>query len=296
MRYLWCAAVLALTAGAAAGQDMPLSQVLIPGEGWVVALKDCKSAGALAGDGRGNAYAADPDGLRIRKIDKEGKAAVFSVTAAAVRGLAVGPGGKVYASEPDKRRIVTIDDDGAETVFAEKLAATDLAVTKAGAVYAAVPDESAVYRIGPDGKERVVDQGIAAPAALVLWADGGTLAVGDAKGKHLYAFRVDPNGDLSAKERYYPLRVPRNQPDQPSEASGATADDKGRVYVTTREGLQVFDPTGRLSGVVLSPEPAPPAGVAFGGADLDRLYVACGGKVYVRKVQAKGVKAEKTGP
>jgi len=32
------------------------------------------------------------------------------------------------------------------------------------------------------------------------------------------------------------------------------------------------------------------------GADLGRLYVACGGKVYVRKTLAKGVKAaEKTG-
>jgi hypothetical protein len=31
--------------------------------------------------------------------------------------------------------------------------------------------------------------------------------------------------------------------------------------------------------------------VAFGGADLDRLYVTCGDKVYVRKTLAKGLKA-----
>ena len=39
---------------------------------------------------------------------------------------------------------------------------------------------------------------------------------------------------------------------------------------------------------MLAPERAPLAGVAFGGADLDRLYVACGGKVYVRKGAKQG--------
>jgi hypothetical protein len=32
-------------------------------------------------------------------------------------------------------------------------------------------------------------------------------------------------------------------------------------------------------------------GVAFGGTDLERLYVACGGKVYCRKTLAKGLRA-----
>jgi sugar lactone lactonase YvrE len=61
--------------------------------------------------------------------------------------------------------------------------------------------------------------------------------------------------------------------------------------------VQVFDPTGRLSGILVAPERAPLGGAAFGGADLDRLYVACAGKVYVRKTLAKGVKAaEAKGP
>jgi sugar lactone lactonase YvrE len=122
---------------------MPLSQVLIPGEGWAIALKECKSAGALAGDGRGNVFVADPDGMQIWKIDKDGKATAYAKTSAPVRGLAVEPGGKLYASEPEKGRIVTISEDGTETVFAEKLAAFDLVVTRKGALYAAVPDETA---------------------------------------------------------------------------------------------------------------------------------------------------------
>jgi sugar lactone lactonase YvrE len=186
---------------------------------------------------------------------------------------------------------VTISEDGTETVFAEKLAAFDLVVTRKGALYAAVPDETAVYRIDRDGRSRAVDKGSAAPAALALWPDDGTLVVGDAKGKHLYAFRVAANGDLADKDRYYPLRAPRNDPKRPCDAAGATVDDKARVYATTERGVQVFDPTGRLCGVLLSPEAAALHGVAFGGADLDRLYVTCGDKVYVRKTLAKGLKA-----
>jgi gluconolactonase len=291
MRWSACVGIALAAALPAAAQDMPLSQVLIPGEGWAIALKECKSAGALAGDGRGNVFVADADGMQIWKIDKDGKASVFAKTSAEVRGLAVGSDGKVYASEPEKGRIVTIGEDGKETVLAEKLAATDLVVTKSGTLYAAVPDETAVYLIDREGKTRLVDKGIAAPAALALWADDGTLVVGDAKGKHLYAFRVAANGDLADKDRYYPLCGPRNDPKRPSDAAGATVDDKARVYATTEQGVQVFDPTGRLCGVVPGPEAAALGGVAFGGPDLDRLYVACGGKVYSRKTLAKGLRA-----
>jgi len=132
------------------------------------------------------------------------------------------------------------------------------------------------------------------PGALTLWNDGATLVVADAGDKFMVAFRVEKNGDLDARDRYYPFWV---RPKQPSENAGLTLDSAGRAYATSREGVQVFDPTGRLSGILVSPERAPLAGVAFGGADLDRLYVACGGKVYVRKTLAKGVRtAEAKGP
>jgi sugar lactone lactonase YvrE len=272
-----------------AAQDMVLDKVLAPGEGWQVALKNCKSARALAADGKGNVYVADPDGMQIWRIDKDGKAAVYAQTAAAVRGLACGPDGNLVASQPDKQRVVVPSADGQETVLSDRLAVTDLVVTVKGTLYAAVPGEKAVYLLQPDGKRRQVDQGIASPGGLALTPDGGTLVVGDAGGRHLYALRVRADGDLDAKEDYYPLRL-RGAP--PSGNGGVTTDSAGRVYATTRDGLQVFDPTGRLIGVLTHPEPGSAmAGVAFGGPDLDRLYVVCGGKVYVRKMQAKGVAA-----
>ena len=291
MRKIWYFGILLAAAETAVAQDMPLSQILPPGEGWQVALKDCKSAGALAGDGRGNVYVADPDGKQIWRIDPDGKAAVFAKTDGAVSGLAVAADGRLYAAEPEKKCVVLLGADGKEVGKSEGEAIRDLVATKQGTIYGVVADDKAIY-LFHDGKKRKVGEGVASPAGLALWADGGTLVVGDAGDKYLYAYRIRENGDLDAKERYYPFWV---RPKEPSGNAGLTLDAAGRAYATSREGVQVFDPTGRLSGILVAPERAALGGVAFGGADLDRLYVACGGKVYVRKLLAKGV-AAKSGP
>ena len=293
MRSLWCFGIVLAAVSTAAAQDMPLSQVLLPAEGWKAAAVECKSAAGLAGDGRGNVFVADPDGRQIWRIDRDGQASLFTKTQGSVHGLAVAADGRLFAAEPEAERVLVYNADGKEVVRRTGLAASDLAVTKTGECYCAVPDEKAVYLLDPDGARRQVASDFVLPGALALWNDGATLVVGDAGDKVLYAFRVQNNGDLDARDRYYPFWV---RPKQASDNAGLTLDSAGRAYATSREGVQVFDPTGRLSGILVAPEREALGGVVFGGADLDRLYVVCGGKVYVRKTLAKGVKgAEKTG-
>jgi gluconolactonase len=296
MRKIWCFGILLAVAAPAAAQDMPLSQVLVSGEGWQAAAVECKSAAALAGDGRGNVYIADLEGKQIWRLDKDGKESVFAKTEGAVRGLAAADG-KLFAAEPDTRKVVVYDADGKQTAEYKDIAAQYFAVTKGGDIYCSVPKGKAVYLLDRDGKERKVAGDLLWPGALVLWTDGGTLVVADAGGRYLYAFRVQKNGDLDAREPYYQFRVRPDYPFwEPSDNAGLTLDAAGRAYATSREGVQVFDPTGRLSGIMVAPERKALGGVAFGGADLDRLYVVCGGKVYVRKVQSKGVKAQAAAP
>ena len=214
------------------------------------------------------------------------KPSVFAKTEGAVHGLAVGPDGKIYAAEPHKKVVLLLDANGKELGKSEGNSVRNLVVTKQGTLYGTLADGNGVY-LFQNGKKRQVAEGIASPAALALWPDGETLVVGDAGDKYLYAFRMEQNGNLDAKERYYPFWV---RPKQPSDNAGLTLDATGRAYATSREGLQMFDPTGRLSGIILAPERAALGGVAFGGADLDRLYVACGGKVFVRKLLVKGLR------
>ena len=70
---------------------------------------------------------------------------------------------------------------------------------------------------------------------------------------------------------------------------GMTTDAAGRYYVTSAVGVQVFDPTGRLCGVV----PGPPGSrsltsCALAGPGRAYLYVTAGDKIFRRKVQAVG--------
>src|SRR4029077_1189062 len=86
-------------------------------------------------------------------------------------------------------------------------------------------------------------------------------------------------------DKYYPLRVRPGQRE-----SGVTAlatDAAGRVYACTPLGIQVFDPTARLCGVLQKPGPGELSAITFSGADRDMLVVACGEKLYVRKMLAK---------
>ena len=69
-----------------------------------------------------------------------------------------------------------------------------------------------------------------------------------------------------------------------------TIDSAGRIYVATQVGLQMFDPSGRLGGVIDKPQNAWLSNVVFGGPNLDTLYVTCTNKVYKRKINAKGIR------
>jgi enterochelin esterase family protein len=271
----------------AAAQDMPLSQILIEGEGWQrISTGLNYPIQTLAADGQGNLFLADSGSQRIHRLSASGAVTVFAVEVPGIRGLCFGPAGLLYGCQPDERRILAWDTKGQRQVIAEGLAAHHLVVTRNGTIYCTVPAEGAVYLVGPQGRKRAVDQNIAAPAGLTLWPDQGTLVVADAGGKHLWTYRIEPDGTLAHKESYYPLRVRPGQ--TASGATGMTVDTAGRVYVASPAGVQVFDPTGRLSGVLLRPAETPLAAVAFAGPSQDVLYVASGSHVFARRTQTKG--------
>ena len=140
----------------------------------------------------------------------------------------------------------------------------------------------------------------AAPNGITLSPDQGTLAVSESQGQHVWTFRINPDGALDAKGPYMTMRRPIDPkgefragelpPYRPGAGGdGMTSDTLGRYYVTTALGVQVFDPTGRLCGVIDKPQPAKPlTSCVLAGAKRDMLYVTNGDKIYRRKVQATG--------
>jgi gluconolactonase len=273
-----------LLAVPASAQDMPLSQILIPGKGWHSAPVELRSFGGIAGSPKGEIYVADPEARKISSLLPTGVEDARRVEiSASGHGLCFGPEGKLYASEPGRKRILVVG--GKARVLDVGVAAHDLAVTREGTIYCTVPGEKAIYRVGKDGKAVKAAGDIDGPSGLTLWPNQGTLVVG-ARGHHLIAFRVEKDGRLTCPEPYYRLRTRVGEED--ARVRSLTVDDAGRLYAATREGVQVFDPTGRMSGVLSRPAREPVTGVAFGGPKGKWLVIVCGGKVYYRNLRAHG--------
>jgi sugar lactone lactonase YvrE len=153
-----------------------------------------------------------------------------------------------------------------------------------------------------DPGKRVVKQGdrefplnVAEPTCCVVALGGSTLLVGDAAGRYVWAFRIEKDGSIGPGDRYCRLRVPQDdrlkKKDSPvensrSETSALTVDGAGRFYAATRLGIQVFDPTGRLCGVMTAP-PGKVTELTFAG---DLLYARAGDAMFVRRMLAEGKK------
>lgn len=283
-----CWAVV-LTAQFVVAQDMPLTQVLIDGEGWEEVARGYKFTEGPAVDSQGNVFFTDIPNNRIHKIDvASGKVSIFVENTGGANGLMFGPDGRLFGCQNGKKKIVAWDTAGKESVIADEVESNDLVVTREGGVYFTDFGNKRVWYISPKGEKRVVDEGISRPNGIILWPDQGTLVVTDFAGPYLWVFRVEADGSLSSKQPYYMPRLPQGKKE--SGADGMTIDSAGRLYAATFVGLQVFDPTGRLSGVILKPQPAFLSNVVFGGPKLDTLYVTCADKVYRRKTKVTGIR------
>jgi hypothetical protein len=136
-------------------------------------------------------------------------------------------------------------------------------------------------------------KGVEAPTCLTIWPDQGHLVIGESDGAYLWAFRIEKDGSLGPGDRYYSLRT---KPNEKMHVTAMTMDASYLLYACTPLGIQVFDPTGRLSGVIAAPSKDTMTAITIGGEKADTLFIAAGDKIYARKIQGKAsytIKKEK---
>jgi sugar lactone lactonase YvrE len=289
-QFVWIA-VITLVPSLVLAQDMSVSDVLIDGEGWRLVGEGYKFTEGPAADAEGQVYFTDIPNNRIYKIGLDDKISLFAENTAGTNGLMIGPDGLIYGCRNGEKKIVTYDAKAQVQTIVEEVNSNDLVVAGDGGIFFTDPPGGRVWYISPKRDKRVVADGIR-PNGVILWPDQGTLVVTEALEPVLWTFRVEQDGKLTSKERYYsPLQVPPGGGGPGSD--GMKVDSIGRLYVATRAGLQMFDPTGRLGGTILKPHAGPLSNLCFGGKNFDTLYVTAGDKVYKRKTQATGVRYAK---
>ena len=125
----------------------------------------------------------------------------------------------------------------------------------------------------------------AAPEAITLSGDGATALLGYQSREAVWAFRIGKDNKLSDGAPYCPLRLSRGQLYTGALALALDAD--GRIYAATEIGVQVFDPTGRLCGVLTPAAQGRPCFLEFQG---DQLTMWIGDTKYTRKLNTTGVR------
>jgi sugar lactone lactonase YvrE len=265
--------------------------ILIPGAEWKVAAENMRSTDGPAVNQSGEIYFNDGKSGKTMKIALDGTITEFVANSKHGAGEAFGPDGRLFAVAMGANQIIAYDNQGKPTVIADGIYGNDLVVAANGGVYVtespkpATPDSGKIWYINPRGEKKIVDTGIKFYNGLTLSPDQTVLYAGDYRGHWVFSYHVQADGTLADRKEFCDLYVPAGAKD--SAADGMRADQLGRVYVTTRSGIQVCDASGKIVAIIRTPN-GRVSNLSFGGASFDVLYATCGDKVYMRKVNAKG--------
>lgn len=264
------------------------------------------------------------DGHIFRR-DRDGRQSVYREKAGS-NGLMFDRQGRLVICEPVRRRVSRLESDGSQIVLAERFEGqrfnqpNDLTVDSRGRLYFSDPqygDRSGmelrdaagklvegVYRIDLDGKvTRVITHEVDRPNGLIVTpndtflyvADNNNDTVGGAR--KLWRFAFDARGELnlSSQQLIHDWGKTRG-PD------GMKLDVDGRLFVAAGSnrqnppfevqdsptaGVYVFSPEGKLLTVIPIPRDET-TNCAFGGDDLQTLFVTAGGSLWSVRVNRPG--------
>ena len=268
------------------------------------------------GDGRYLLWSDIPNNRILRWDECSGATNVFRSPANNANAHTRDRQGRLVSCEHLTRRITRTEYDGRITVLADRFdgkrlnSPNDIVCAKDGAVWftdpsfgidsdwegdrAASENPHAVYRLAADGAplQRVIDD-LKAPNGLAFSPDESELYVVESRAephRRLWAYRVGADGSLSHK------RLVIDAADGGA-LDGIAVDVQGHIWCgygsTGRvpsaglDGVRVVEATGRALGHIHLPERC--ANLCFGGAKMNRLFMASSHSLYALFVNVQGV-------
>jgi sugar lactone lactonase YvrE/enterochelin esterase-like enzyme len=287
MRWLWKDWPQPVNKGNSKNQF--LSEILLPGKDWELVGQGYGFTEGTAANAAGDLFYQDIPASRTYRVGTDGRPQVISTNAKRASGTCFGVDGDRYEVAGGSRQVLRYGADGKVSVVAEGLSGNDLLVARNGNVYVTVPDGSdkpgRIYLIRPGGEKMVVDSGLKFVNGLTFTPDQTQLYVAESASHWIWIYSIRPDGTLYNKQHYGWLQAPDNQ--ENAWPDGLKCDREGRLYVTTRLGIQVLDQLGRVNAILPVPS-GQASNCAFGGPAFDELYITCVDKVYRRKLKVRG--------
>ncbi len=284
MRWLWKDWPKPIKAGAGSPN---IQSLLLPGEPWKAVTGRYQDATSPTANAKGEVFFCNAPADRLYKVELNGNSKVFVANSQHAAGLACGPDGLLYATAGDQ--IVAYDAQAKGAAIAGGVRSHRIAVAPNGNAYVTTPatnemEGSKLWLVTRAGEKRVVDAGLKRAMGVAFTSDQRFLCVSDGSTHQVYSYRIQSDGSLVDKQRYYYLHVDTVDA---SGADGMCADRDGRLYVATQMGVQVCEPTGQTLCIIPTPN-GKVSGLCFGGPQFDTLYATCGDTVFQRKLRVHG--------
>jgi gluconolactonase len=261
-----------------------------------------------ASDSEGNLYFNDiPNGITWR-YSVDGQFSIFRDNTNRCNGLAFNHAGELLGCEQTPPLISAVDMRGnvlrtlVDSHDGHALnSPNDLTVDHDGGIYftdpafgrweGPPPNFQGVYYLAPGASEpKLVVDDVSKPNGVILSLDGHVLYVVNSWSVDIRAYHLSGPGTVKESGKFGTLVLPEGQAKadstQASGGDGLTIDELGNLYITSKAGVQVFNLMGERLGIIETPEK--PANCAFGGADMQTLFITAQKSLYAVKLEVKG--------
>jgi gluconolactonase len=226
---------------------------------------------------------------------------VFRYPSGHANGQTLDVSGNLICCEHSHRRVTVTDRSDRLTVLVDEYegmalnSPNDVVVSRAGHLYFSDP----AYGISPEQQEQPVQgvyrvdansgvltreiDDIIGPNGLAFSPNEHCLYIVDSSYKrHIRMFDVDSSGHLSGGRVF--ARLDSSAESGPD---GLKVDTQGNVYCAAQGGIWVFNSHGTHLGIITLPEK--PSNCAWGGSDLNYLYITAQTSIYRVKLCTRGI-------
>ena len=249
-------------------------------------------------DKKGNVFFTDQPNNQIWKYGLDGKLSLFLAKAGRSNGTYFDKKGNLIACADEDNELWSINAKGkVNLIYKNPIGLNlngpnDLWIDAKGGMYFTDPYYQRDYWVRqkpdikgekvyylPKGKKSIitVDSNLVRPNGIVGTPNGTILYVADALGAKIYKYSIQKDATLGNRQIFVSQK-----------SDGMTLDEKGNLYLTGKNGVDIFSPNGEHIGNIKIPEPHT-ANLCFGGKNKDILFITASKSVYVIRMKVKGV-------